>query len=128
MKNQKPVPLPIHFKLPGRSYSQIGRKGNVALYSVYSDYFSLPNYALPYVLIGFELIVVKVKDGREVYPSAWQFGSLAWSIPKSLTRVCVACTRCCRFLRSQLGLSKSETVPDRSPAPKAFPPLASAPI
>jgi hypothetical protein len=83
-KQTKIVPLPIHFKTPGRSYSQIGRKGNVALYSVYSDYFVLPDFALPYLLIGFELIVIKVKDGVEVYPAAWQFGKIAWSIPKAL--------------------------------------------
>jgi hypothetical protein len=57
------TPLPIHFKLPGRSYSQIGRKGNVALYSVYSDYLVIPNYALPYLLIGFELIVIRILNG-----------------------------------------------------------------
>ena len=76
--------LPIHFKLPGRSYSQIGRKGNVALYSVYSDYLSLPDFALPYILIGYELIVIKIMpNGQERYPRDEDFGKSAWSIPKA---------------------------------------------
>jgi hypothetical protein len=115
MKNtHNPVPLPFHFKLQGRSYNQIGRKGNIALYSVYSDYLIIPDYALPYILLGYELIVIKVKHGREVYPSAWQFGKIAWAIPKSISRVCSACSRCCDFIDRQLGLSKSKTLVDRS--------------
>lgn len=79
----KPIPLPIHFKLPGRSYNQIGRKGNIALYSVYSDYSFDRKTSWPYVLLGFELIAIKVKNGKELYPRPEQFGSSAWSIPKS---------------------------------------------
>jgi hypothetical protein len=109
-----PVPLPIHFKLPGRSYSQIGRKGNVALYSVYSDYLIIPSYALPYALIGFELIVIKVKDGSERYPSAWQFGSCAWSVPKSFLRTCSARSRSCLNGWRKRCRSTSKTVPNRS--------------
>lgn len=113
-KTKSIVPLPIHFKTPGRSYSQIGRKGNVALYSVYSDYFILPDFALPYLLIGFELIVIKVRDGRELYPAAWQFGSIAWSIPKSIQRACRTGFRLCCSGWNQLGLSQSKTILDRS--------------
>jgi len=86
MKNQKIIPLPIHFKKPGRSYSQIGRKGNVALYSVHSDYCTLFT-ALPYLLIGYELIVIKTKrNGTERYPRDEEFGASGWAIPKSLSR------------------------------------------
>jgi len=90
MKKTKPkpkprqiIPLPIHFKKPGRSYSQIGRKGNVALYAVYSDYFCLPGFALPYLLIGFELVCAKIHNGAERYPWPCEFGKCAWSIPKA---------------------------------------------
>lgn len=79
-----PQKLPIHFKLPGRSYAQIGRKGNIALYAVYSDYIIVPDFALPYALIGYELIAIKVWKGRETYPNDSEFGSRAWSIPKLL--------------------------------------------
>src|SRR5215510_2224047 len=98
---KKIIQLPIHFKRPGRSYSQIGRKGNVALYAVYSDYFILPDFALPYLLIGFELVVIKTKNNRELYPAAWQFGSIAWSLPKSLKR-----TRRTRLRSSSFGWGK----------------------
>jgi hypothetical protein len=109
-----PVPLPIHFKGVGRSYSQIGRKGNVALYSVYSDYFIPPDYALPYVLIGFELITIRVINGIERYPAPDQFGHCAWSIPKSFARSCIALSRRC-VSRWRLRMWKtSQTVPDRS--------------
>jgi hypothetical protein len=107
------TPLPIHFKLPGRSYSQIGRKGNVALYSVYSDYFILPDFALPYVLIGFELVIVKIKDGVERYPSAWQFGHCAWSIPKSFARTCSTCFGRRQFGWHKLCRSAFKTIPYR---------------
>ena len=109
-----PVPLPIHFKLPGRSYSQIGRKGNVALYSVYSDYMQDRMYGWPYVLLGFELIVIKVRNGCEVYPSAWQFGKCAWSIPKSFARVCYACSRSSRSCFAKLRKHLPNPFPDRS--------------
>jgi hypothetical protein len=116
MKSQSknPIPLPIHFKTPGRSYSQIGRKGNVALYSVYSDYFSFPDFALPYVLIGFELIVIKTKNGVERYPRPWQFRHHRLVNPKSFSR-----TRRTRFGRSffmqwPICLSKSPQVFNRS--------------
>src|SRR5215472_17473785 len=91
MTNPTPVTktLPIHFKTPGRSYSQIGRKGNVALYSVYSDYFLLHGFRLPFLLIGFELIVIKTKrNGQERYPRPEEFGKCALSIPKSFQRSC----------------------------------------
>jgi|SRR5215469_1361481 len=82
------IPVPIHFKTPGRSFSQIGRKGNVALYSVYSDYFSMPDFALPYLLLGYELVVIKTnRNGVERYPRDEEFGSSGWSIPKSFSRV-----------------------------------------
>ena len=115
----KPIQLPIHFKTPGRSYSQIGRKGNIALYSVYSDYLAIPNFALPYLLVGYELIVIKVKNGRECYPASWQFGQLAWSIPKSFSRLCSACFRGCLYVHRKLCLSKFKTVPNRSTASEA---------
>src|SRR5215510_14901011 len=82
----KIIPLPIHFKRPGRSYSQIGRKGNVALYAVYSDYCTLFT-VLPYLLLGYELIVIKTKpNGLERYPRDEEFGQSGWSIPKSFSR------------------------------------------
>jgi hypothetical protein len=84
MNNTRITPLPIHFKTPGRSYSQIGRKGNVALYAVYSDYFSLPDFALPYLLIGFELVVIKTnRNGVERYPRNEEFGHSAWAISRA---------------------------------------------
>lgn len=100
------IPLPIHFKEPGRSYSQIGRKGNVALYAVYSDYVIVPSYALPYVLLGYELVCIKIKDGKELYPRPWQFGSCAWSIPKSFSRFSRVGPRSCssRFRNPKLGV------------------------
>jgi len=109
-----PLPLPIHFKLPGRSYSQIGRKGNVALYSVYSDYVNNRACSLPYILIGFELIVIKIKDGYETYPSAWQFGKSAWSIPKSFSRVCSAGARRCVCVLAKLRRLSFDSIPYRS--------------
>lgn len=109
-----PVPLPIHFKLPGRSYSQIGRKGNVALYSVYSDYLIIPDYALPYALIGFELIVIRIINGSERYPSDKQFGKSAWSIPKSFARACLARTRRCLNGLCLRMCPTPKTVPNRS--------------
>jgi hypothetical protein len=123
----KPVPLPFHFKLPGRSYNQIGRKGNVALYSVYSDYFSLPNFALPYLLIGFELVVIKTKDGREVYPSAWQFGKSAWSIPKSLSQLCFTRPRLRRSDTAKLRRFSLATLVDRSTTSEASTRMAPRP-
>lgn len=120
----KPSPLPIHFKLPGRSYSQIGRKGNVALYSVYSDYFNFNGFTLPYILIGFELIAIKVKNGRECYPTARDFGKCAWAIPKSVSRICSLSSRCCRIVRSAMFGSTSKTAADRSSAPEASAHLA----
>jgi hypothetical protein len=114
MKPNPPVPLPIHFKLPGRSYSQIGRKGNIALYSVYSDYIIVPDFATPYLLIGYELIAIKVWKGRETYPNDSEFGSRAWSIPKSLPRVCSPCTRRRVFGMPQFSVSQSKTFPYRS--------------
>jgi hypothetical protein len=109
-----PVPLPIHFKLPGRSYSQIGRKGNVALYSVYSDYLVIPNYALPYALIGFELITIRTFNGRERYPFPRQFGRCAWSIPKSFPRTRPLNSRRSSSGRRQHPCSALQTFPDRS--------------
>ena len=115
MKHTPLTPLPIHFKTPGRSYSQIGRKGNVALYSVYSDYFSLPDFALPYLLIGFELVVIKTnRNGVERYPRAEQFGHSAWSIPKASKRFGFTCSRMCRSYRQQLRISQLTKVPHRS--------------
>jgi hypothetical protein len=111
-----PVPLPIHFKLPGRSYSQIGRKGNVALYSVYSDYITDLAFSFPFVLIGFELIVIKTKNGSERYPRPEQFGHSAWSIPKSFLRVCFARFRGCLYGRSKFQEFLPMAVPDRSPS------------
>ena len=118
-------PLPLHFKLPGRSYSQIGRKGNVALYAVYSDYFSLPDFALPYIIIGFELIVIKTNRlGLELYPADWQFGKLAWSIPKSLQRVSRTSIGRCLSNWTKLCISEFKTFLNRSPASEASSPLA----
>jgi hypothetical protein len=111
---QNPIPLPIHFKLPGRSYSQIGRKGNVALYSVYSDYFILPTDALPFALIGYELIAITTKNGREIYPPPRLFGESAWSIPKRFARACFARTRCRGSQRLKLLRCTFETLLDRS--------------
>jgi hypothetical protein len=119
------TPLPIHFKLPGRSYSQIGRKGNVALYSVYSDYFSFPDFALPYLLIGFELIVIKTKrNGDERYPRNEEFGHSAFSIPKASksfgrTRLGMRSRE-----RHQRGCSTYETFPERSQASQAVSAIA----
>jgi hypothetical protein len=115
MNNTKIIPLPIHFKRPGRSYSQIGRKGNVALYSVYSDYFSLPDFALPYLLIGFELVTIKTnRAGVERYPRNEEFGHCAFAISRASKR----------FGRTRLGMrsrerhcrsgSTSKTLPNRS--------------
>jgi hypothetical protein len=122
----KPVPLPIHFKLPGRSYSQIGRKGNVALYSVYSDYSDDRFSSLPYVLIGFELVVIKIKNGFEIYPSAWQFGRCAWSIPKSFPRVCSACLRRCVSRFAQLRKRWLNSFPYRSTSSQVWAHLANS--
>jgi hypothetical protein len=115
MKNIPLTPLPFHFKTPGRSYSQIGRKGNVALYAVYSDYFSLPDFALPYLLIGYELIVIKTnRNGVERYPAPWQFGHCAWSIPKASKRFGRTRSRMCRSIGQKLRISKSKKVLNRS--------------
>ena len=110
------TPLPIHFKTPGRSYSQIGRKGNIALYAVYSDYFILPGDALPFALIGYELIAIKIKNRREIYPPSWLFGESAWSIPKRFAQLGFACVGSGRSQLPKLLRRSPKTVLDRSTA------------
>ena len=113
------TPLPIHFKEPGRSYSQIGRKGNVALYQVFSDYLIIPSYALPYVLVGFELVCIKIdKTGRERYPRPEEFGKSAWSIPKSFSSTRRIGSRSCEYGSSEFRSQTPPTLLDRSAAPE----------
>jgi hypothetical protein len=119
----KPVKtLPIHFKTPGRSYSQIGRKGNVALYQVFSDYLIVPDFVLPYLTIGFELIAIKNKlNGDERYPRPEEFGHCAWSIPKSFSPPCSISLGMRGVGRNQRGSSTSKILPNRSPTSEGSP-------
>jgi len=119
MKNKKITPLPIHFKKPGRSYSQIGRKGNVALYAVYSDYFLLKDFYLPYLLIGFELVCIKIKGLKEQYPRASEFGRSAWSIPKSFKRIRRTCSRLGQSMQQGSRCSTLKTFLDWSASSRA---------
>jgi len=120
MINPKITQLPIHFKTPGRSYSQIGRKGNVALYSVYSDYFILPDFALPYLLIGYELIVIKTKpNGDERYPRNEEFGHCAFAISKASKRFGRISSRMRGRERHQCSGTAFKTFPNRSPTSEA---------
>lgn len=124
-----PTQLPIHFKKPGRSYNQIGRKGNVALYSVYSDYLTLPDLAWPYILIGFELVAIKTNRAgtKECYPKDQDFGKSAWSIPKSWSRIRSPRPRCSPSVVSRSGCSTPQTLLDRSPTSQASACLATSP-
>jgi hypothetical protein len=111
----KITPLPIHFKTPGRSYSQIGRKGNVALYSVYSDYFSLPDFALPYLLIGFELVTIKTnRAGVERYPRDEEFGHCAFAISRASKRFGRTRVGMRGVGRHRFSIQKPKTFPNRS--------------
>ena len=122
-----PTKLPIHFKLPGRSYSQLGRKGNVALYSVYSDYSLDRKTSWPYVLLGFELVVIKIKNNCEVYPGNWEFGKTAWSIPKSFPRVSRTRLRFSGFREPELRILGPSSFPDRSSFTQELEDLAAVP-
>lgn len=121
------IPLPIHFKTPGRSYNQLGRKGNVALYSVYSDYLLDRNTSLPYVLLGFELIVIKSRKGKELYPRSEQFGTCAWSIPKSLFCFRRIGSRSCDFRRPEFRSATFATLLNRSATSEVCSHLAAGP-
>ena len=124
-KSNPPEKLPIHFKTQGRSYSQIGRKGNVALYSVYSDYFILPDFALPYLLIGYELIVIKTKpNGDERYPRAEEFGHSAFAISKASKSFGRISSRLRGRERHQCSSTAFKTLPNRSPTSEACSPVA----
>jgi hypothetical protein len=128
--NQSPTGikrLPLHFKGNGRSYSQLGRRGNVALYAVYSDYFLLHGFVAPYLLIGFELVCCDSKrNGVERYPRDEEFGQRALSIPKSIQGSCRVPPRLRRSESYQFIRSSSETILDRSTTPEESAVLAQA--
>ena len=74
--------LETTIKRSGRVYKQLERADTAAAYEVYGAHDSL---------IGYELIVVKIKPAehlfgqdypeREVYPSNEEWGQKAWSYP-----------------------------------------------
>ena len=81
-------PLPIAFRKAERIYRQLARDRFVALYEVKNVH---------HVLIGFELIIVRIQNARVVnykqskvsfparerYPHNSEFGRFAWSLPIS---------------------------------------------